>query len=55
MKTVFQARSHGTFEEIKSNLRRKKLQATNQGFDFVEVRFSNRMNVRAPIQFSRER
>ena len=55
MKTVFHARSYGNFEEIESNLRRKKLYATNQGFYFVEDSFSNRVHVRAPIQFRRDR
>ena len=43
----------GGFEEIKTNFRRKKLHATNQGFNFLGDSFSNRDNVRAPIQFRR--
>ena len=35
MTTVFHARSDGTFIEIKHKPRRKKLQETNQGFNFL--------------------
>ena len=52
MTAVFQ---HGriTYRD-KSNLRRKKLHRTNQGSDFLRGSFSNRDNVRSPIQFRRE-
>ena len=53
--TVFEARPYGRFTEIQSNLRRKKLHKTNQGSSFLGCCFSNRNNVRAPIQFRRER
>ena len=39
---------------MQSNLRRKKLHRTNQGSNFLGGSFSNRDNVRAPIQFRRE-
>ena len=45
---------YGRFIEIKSNLRRKKLHRTNQGSNFLGGSFSNRDNVRAPIQFRRK-
>ena len=44
MATAFHARRYCKFIEIKSNLRRKKLHSN----------FSNRDNVRAPIQLRRE-
>ena len=37
-----------------SNLRSKKLHRTNPGSNFLGGTFSNRYNVRAPIQFRRE-
>ena len=37
--------------EIQSNLRRTKLHRVNQGSNFLGDTFSNRDNVRAPIQF----
>ena len=55
MTSVFHARPHGRFIKIKSNLRLKKLHRTNQGFNFIGDSFSNRDNVRAPIQFLRGR
>ena len=51
MTTVFHARPCRRAIEIQSNLRRKKLHRTNQDFDFLRGNFSNRDNVRAPIQF----
>ena len=54
MTTVFHAWPHGRFIEIQSNLRRKKLHKTNQSSNFLGGGFSNRDNVRAPIQFERE-
>ena len=52
--TVFHAREYGRFIEIYSNLWRKKLHETNQSFNFLWGRFSNRDNVKVPIQFRRE-
>ena len=42
MLTVFHARLHSRFTEIQSNLRRKKLQRTNQDYNFLRGSFSNR-------------
>ena len=52
--TVVQAWVYGRFIEIPSNLRRKKLRRTNQGFNFLGGSFSNRNTVSALIQFRRE-
>ena len=52
MTTVFHASPYGRSVKIQSNLRRKKLHWTNQGTNFLGCSFSNRDNVRAPIQFS---
>ena len=54
MTTVFHAWPYGRFIEIESNLRRKKLHRTNQGPNLIGGSFSNRDDVRAPIQFGRE-
>ena len=54
MTTVFHVWPHGKFIEIQSNLRRKKLHRANQSFNFLGGSFSNRDNVRAPIQFGGE-
>ena len=54
MTTIFHAWRYGTFVEIQSNLRTKKLYRTNPGSNFLEGSFSNRDNTRAPIQFRRE-
>ena len=54
MTTVFHTWLYGKFIEIQSNLRRKKLYRTNQGSNFLGGSFSNRDNVRAPIQFRRK-
>ena len=51
--TVFHAWLYGRFIEIRSNIRRKKLHRTNQGSNFLGGSFSNRDNIRAPIQFRR--
>ena len=51
MTTVFHAWPNCRFTEIQSNLRRKKLHKTNQGFNFLGGSFSNKDNVRAPIEF----
>ena len=55
MTTVFHARLHDRFIEIQNKLRRKKLHRTTQGSNFLGDGFSSRDNVRAPIQFRRER
>ena len=55
MRTVLHARLYGRFIEIQNNLWRNRLQRTNQGSNFFGSSFSNRENVRAPIQFRRER
>ena len=55
MTTVFHTWVYGRFIEIQSNLRRrKKLHRTNESSNFVGGSFSNRDNVRVPIQFRRE-
>ena len=54
MYSVFHARLHSRFIEIQSNLGRKKLQRTDQGYNFLRGSFSNRDNVKVPIQFRRE-
>ena len=45
---------YGRFIDIQSNLRGKTLHRTNQGSSFLGDSFSNRNNVRDPIQFRRE-
>ena len=54
MATVLHAWRYGRFIEIQNNNRRKKLHRTNQGSYFLGGSFSNRDNVRAPIQFRGE-
>ena len=54
MATVFQAWPYDRFIEIESNLRRKELHRTNQSPNFLGGSFSNRDNVKAPIQNRRE-
>ena len=54
MTAVFDAWPNGRFIEIQSNLMGKKLHRMNQSSNFVEGTFSNRDNVRAPIQFRKE-
>ena len=49
MAVIFHAWPYGRFIEIL----RKKLYGTNQGSIFVGGSFSNRDNVKAPIQFRR--
>ena len=51
---LFHAWLYGSFIKIQSNLRRKKLHRMNQGSNFLGGSFSNRDNVRTPIQFRRE-
>ena len=55
MTTVFHARLFGRFREIQNNLRRKKLNRTNQSSNSLEGSFSSRDNVTTVIQFRRER
>ena len=52
--TVFHTWAYGRFIEIQSNPRRKKLHRTNSNSNFLGGSFSNRDNVRTPIQFRRE-
>ena len=54
MKTVLHTCLYGRFIEIQNNLRRKKLYRMNQGSNFLGGSFSNRDNVRSPIQFNIE-
>ena len=54
MTTVFHAWPYGRFIEIQSKFRRKKLHRTNEGSNFLGGSFSNRDNVRVPIQFRRK-
>ena len=53
--TIFHARPYIRFTETRSNHRRKRLHRTNQGSNFPGGSFSNRGNVRTPIQLRRER
>ena len=55
MTTVFHVRLYGTFIEKQCNLRRNKLHRMNQGSNCLGWNFSNIDNVRAPIQFRREK
>ena len=55
MTTAFYEWPYGRFIEIQGKLRRKKLHRTNQGSNFLEGSFGNRDNIRAPIQFRREK
>ena len=54
MTTVFHTWVYGRFIEIQSNLRRKKFHRTNQGFNFLGGSFTNKENLRAPIQFGKK-
>ena len=54
MTTIPHAWSYGRFIKIQSNLRGKKLHRTNQTSNFLGGSFSDKDNVRAPIQFGRE-
>ena len=49
MTTVFHVRTYDRFIEIQNKLRRKKLDGTNQGSNFLGDSFSNRDNVRIPV------
>ena len=55
MATVYHASMYGRDIEIKINLKRLKPHRTNQGSNFLGGSFSSRDNVRAPVQFRRER
>ena len=55
MITVIHVRPYDRFIETQSNLRKKKLHRTNQCSNFLGRSFSNKDNVRAPIQFRRKR
>ena len=48
--TLFHARPHSRFVETKSNLKRKKLHRMNSDPNFLRGSFSNRDNLRVPIQ-----
>ena len=50
MKTAIYLRLDDKYIEIKSNLQRKTLHRINQGSNFFGEIFSNRENVRTPIQ-----
>ena len=52
--TIFHAWAYDSFIEMQSNLRSKKLHRTDQGSSFLGDSFSNRDNVRAPIQLRNE-
>ena len=54
MTTVFHTWGHGRFIEIQSSLRSKNCHRTNYSPNFLGGSFSNRDNVRPPIQFRRE-
>ena len=45
MTTVFYTRPYDRFIEIQTNLRRKKLDRTNQGSNFLGGSFNNRDNL----------
>ena len=51
MPTVFHARLHGIFINIKSDFEKNKLYRANQSSNFFGGSFGNGGNVRAPIQF----
>ena len=54
MMAVFHTSLCGIFIEIQSNLSGKKLHRTTKGSSFLVGIFSNKDNIRAPIQFRRE-
>ena len=54
MISVFHAWPCGRFTVTQSNLRRKKLDRTNQRSSFLGRIFINRNNVRVPVQLRRE-
>ena len=53
--TVFDARPFDRFIQMQKNLRGKKVHRANQSSNFLGESFSNKGNVEATIQFSRER
>ena len=55
IKALFHARSCSRLIEIKNKFASNKLHRTNQGSDFLGDSFSNRDNVRAPVQFRTEK
>ena len=55
MVTILHARPYSRFIEIQSSLTRKKPHRTNQNFNFLGCRFSNRDNVKSSIQFRTEK
>ena len=55
MRTLFHARLYGRIVETRRNFRRKKLHRTNKCSNLLGSSFYNRGNLRAPIQFARER
>ena len=54
MISVFHAWPYGRFTVTQRNLRRKKLDRTNQRSNFLGHIFINRNNVRVPVQLRRE-
>ena len=46
--------TYGRFIEIQNNIRRQKLHRKNQGSNFLGGSFSNRHNIRFPIQFRKK-
>ena len=55
MITVFHARSYDRFTEIMICLKGQKLHTTNPGFNPFEGGFSNKANVKPPIQLRRKK
>ena len=55
MITVFHARSYDRFTEIMTCLKGQKLHTTNPGFNLFEGGFSNKANVKPPIQLRRKK
>ena len=54
MTTALHAWLYSRFIQIQSKLRKKKIHRPNQSSNFLGSSFSNRDNVRAPIQFRKE-
>ena len=54
MITVFHARSYDRFTEIMICLKGQKLHTTNPGFNLFEGGFSNKANVKPPIQLRKK-
>ena len=51
MTTLFHDALYATIKEIKTNLGRKKLHRKNHGSSILGGSFSNRDNLKAPVQF----